>query len=66
MDLAAYLSKRPDLNQSRMAETLGITYAHMSRLVNRRSWPSAQLAHKIEKATGGKVTLKDLMPEEAA
>lgn len=65
MDLAAYLSKTGQ-SQRDLAELVGTTDAHMSRLVNRRARPSAELAEKIEKATGGKVTFKALMLAERA
>mgnify|MGYP002478029317 CR=1 FL=1 len=46
-----------------MAEYLGISLTWMSLLIHERRTASAALAVKIEKATQGLVTRKDLRPD---
>jgi DNA-binding transcriptional regulator YdaS (Cro superfamily) len=61
MKLADYLDARPE-RDSEVAEALGITPAHLSRLRNGVGGCSLTLAVKIERWSGGVVTPADLLP----
>ena len=63
MQLAEYFKEEPYGSKKEMAEYLGITATWMGLLISRRRRPSPKLAKKIEKATQGLVTVRDLLPE---
>jgi DNA-binding transcriptional regulator YdaS (Cro superfamily) len=63
MTLQEYFSTEPLGARGEMAEYLGISLTWMSLLIHERRTASAALAVKIEKATQGLVTRKDLRPD---
>lgn len=63
MDLKTYFSTEPLGARREMADYLGITPSWMSLLIHKRRLCSAYLAKKIEEATQGLVTRKDLRPD---
>jgi DNA-binding transcriptional regulator YdaS (Cro superfamily) len=60
MTLKEYFSTEPIGARGEMARYLGISLTWMSLLISERRAPSAALAVKIEKATQGLVTRKEL------
>ena len=64
-DIAAYLAETGE-SQRAFAQRIGTTDANMSRIATGKARPSAELAEKIEAATGGKITFKSLMLGERA
>jgi len=60
MDLRRYFDLSGQL-QKDLARAVGVSDAQISRLVSGKCRPSAELAEKIEKATGGKVKFRTLM-----
>ena len=63
MDLKAYFKDEPYGAKKEMAEHLGITPTWLGLLLRKARRPSAALAKKIEKATQGLVTAKELRPD---
>jgi DNA-binding transcriptional regulator YdaS (Cro superfamily) len=63
MKLSEYFSTEPLGARGEMAEYLGISLTWLSLLIHERRTASAALAVKIEKATQGLVTRKDLRPD---
>lgn len=63
MTLLEYFKEEPIGAKKEMAEYLGITQAWMAMLINERSKCSPALAKKIEEATQGLVTRKELRPD---
>jgi DNA-binding transcriptional regulator YdaS (Cro superfamily) len=63
MDLKKYFKEEPHGAKKEMADHLGITQTWLGLLIHNKSKPSAVLARKIEKATQGLVTAKDLRPD---
>jgi DNA-binding transcriptional regulator YdaS (Cro superfamily) len=63
MDLKAYFKDEPYGAKKEMAEYLGITPTWLGLLLRRARRPSAALAKKIERATQGLVTAKELRPD---
>jgi len=63
MKLQEYFSTEPLGARGEMAEYLGISLTWMSLLIHERRTASAALALKIEKATQGLVTRKELRPD---
>jgi hypothetical protein len=63
MTLQEYFSTEPLGARGEMAEYLGISLTWLSLLIHERRTASAALAVKIEKATQGLVTRKDLRPD---
>jgi hypothetical protein len=63
MKLQEYFSTEPLGARGEMADYLGISLTWMSLLIHERRTASAALAVKIEKATQGLVTRKDLRPD---
>lgn len=64
MTLLEYFSTEPIGAKKEMAEHLGITQAWMSMLIHdERAKCSAAMAKKIEEATQGLVTRKELRPD---
>lgn len=61
--LAKYL-KHHSISQRGFAKKIATTPNNLSLLVNEKSTPSLRLAHKIEKMTGGMVTLYDWIRPE--
>lgn len=58
-----YFKDEPHGAKKEMAEYLGITQTWLGLLIKREKQPSAMLAKKIEKATQGLVTAKELRPD---
>jgi DNA-binding transcriptional regulator YdaS (Cro superfamily) len=63
MDLKTYFKDEPYGSKKEMAEYLGITTTWLGLLLRKARRPSAALAKKIEKATQGLVTKKELRPD---
>jgi len=63
MTLQEYFSTEPLGSKGEMAEYLDISLTWMSLLIHQRRTASANLAIKIEKATQGLVSRKDLRPD---
>jgi len=60
MNLKAYL-KSSNISRRAFSESLGIHYMHLSNILRKCRRPSPELALKIERVTGGAVTLKELL-----
>lgn len=52
------------VSRTKMAQDLGITREHMSRILSGKHYPSVKLAKKIELVTGGKVKISDLFEDQ--
>ena len=63
MDLKQYFKDEPYGAKKEMALYLGITQTWLGLLLKKTRKPSATLAKKIEKATQGLVTRKELRPD---
>ena len=63
MTLQEYFKTEPLGARGEMADYLGISLTWLSLLIHERRTASAALAVKIEKATQGLVTRKDLRPD---
>lgn len=63
MNLKEYFKDEPYGAKKEMAEYLGITPTWLGLLIRKARRPSAILAKKIEKATQGLVTAKELRPD---
>ena len=63
MDLKQYFEGEPLGSKKEMAEYLGITPTWLSLLIGGTRLPSAYLAKRIQKATQGLVTAKELRPD---
>jgi len=63
MNLKQYFKDEPYGAKKEMAEHLGITPTWLGLLLRKARRPSAELAKKIEKATQGLVTKKELRPD---
>lgn len=63
MNLKTYFSTEPRGAKIEMARHLGITAEWMSKLIAQKVKPSPLLSVKIEGATQGLVTRKDLRPD---
>lgn len=63
MTLIEYFQGEPIGAKKEMAEYLGITQAWMAMLIHNRAKCSPALAKKIELATQGMVTRKELRPD---
>ena len=63
MNLQQYFSEEPRGAKIEMARHLGITAEWMSKLIAEKVKPSPVLSRKIEDATTGLVTRKDLRPD---
>lgn len=63
MNLKQYFKDEPYGAKKEMAEHLGITPTWLGLLLRKACRPSPELAKKIEKATQGLVTKKELRPD---
>ena len=63
MKLIDYFNEEPIGAIKEMAEYLGVTQSWMSLLIHEKRRPSAALAKRIEEATQGLVTRKELRPD---
>lgn len=63
MQLKKYFKDEPYGSKKLMAEKLGITQTWLGLLISKTRKPSPELAKKIEKATKGLVTAKELRPD---
>lgn len=54
MTLEAYLKRKDAMNLTALSKALGISKGRMSQLRKEKEWP-AELAMKLEAATGGKL-----------
>lgn len=63
MKLKKYFEEEPYGAKKEMADYLGISATWMSLLIRGHRQPSPYLAKKIEKATQGLVTAKELRPD---
>lgn len=59
MELKDYL-KMNKISVTDFAEHLGISRIHLDGIINKRRWPSKDMAIKIIEFCGPKVTLEDL------
>ena len=67
MTLKDWLKAQPDRKQKDMAGRLSVSQEYLSYLANRHRRPSPDLALRIQEATGGEVTVLELLyPEQAA
>ena len=64
MDLKDYLSKN-GISQVDFSNKIGITQARISQIVNKKANPSIVLAKHIEEVTKGKVTVMNLISQDA-
>jgi len=63
MELNSYISKHGD--GKKFAAIIGIHHVYFNAIKNNRRKPSPSLALRIEQATGGAVTLRELLfPKE--
>jgi DNA-binding transcriptional regulator YdaS (Cro superfamily) len=60
MDLKTYL-KLKDIQVKEFAEIIGVSASTISRYIHWYRKPALDIAIRIENATKGKVTIKDLM-----
>lgn len=63
MDLKQYFSEEPRGAKAEMAAYLDISAEWMSKLIAKKVKPSAALSKRIEEATQGLVTRKELRPD---
>jgi DNA-binding transcriptional regulator YdaS (Cro superfamily) len=63
MNLKQYFKDEPYGSKKEMADYLGITQTWLGLLIRKARRPSFVLARKIEKATQGLVTAKELRPD---
>ena len=63
MNLKQYFKDEPYGSKKEMADYLGITQTWLGLLIRKARKPSPELAKKIEKATQGLVTKKNLRPD---
>lgn len=63
MNLKQYFKDEPYGAKKEMADHLGITQTWLGLLMRRTKRPSPELAKKIEKATQGLVSAKELRPD---
>lgn len=63
MDLKQYFKDEPYGAKKEMADHLGITLTWLGLLLRKARRPSPQLAKRIEKATQGLVTARELRPD---
>ena len=63
MNLKQYFKDEPYGAKKEMADFLGITPTWLVLLIKKSRRPSPELAKKIQKATQGLVTAKDLRPD---
>ena len=63
MNLKQYFKDEPYGAKKEMAEHLEITPTWLGLLIRKARQPSPELAKKIEKATQGLVTAKELRPD---
>jgi DNA-binding transcriptional regulator YdaS (Cro superfamily) len=63
MNLKQYFKDEPYGSKKEMADHLGITQTWLGLLIRKARRPSPELAKKIEKATTGLVTAKELRPD---
>ena len=63
MKLKQYFNQQPYGEKGKFAIKLGITPTWLGLLISRSRKPSPELAKKIEKATKGLVTAKELRPD---
>ena len=67
MTLKNWFKTHPDRKQKDMARRLAVSQEHLSYVANRHRRPSPDLALKIQEATGGDVTVLELLyPEQTA
>lgn len=60
--LTTYLDAAPGTRKA-FADRVGISSAFLSQIESGARKPAPRVAFKIEKATGGRVTLADLRPD---
>lgn len=65
MKLHDYLKKEGETRRS-FAQKAGISRAMVSHIATGRATPSIETALRIQEATGGEVTAKDLIPDHPA
>ena len=63
MNLKQYFRDEPFGAKKEMADYLGISPTWLSLLISKSRQPSPELAKKIQKATQGLVTAKELRPD---
>ena len=63
MHLKQYFKGEPYGAKKEMADHLGITLTWLGILMKKKRRPSPELAKRIEKATQGLVTAKELRPD---
>lgn len=63
MKLKQYFKDEPYGSKKEMADYLGITLTWLGLIMHKKRKPSAALAKKIESATQGLVTAKELRPD---
>ena len=63
MNLKQYFKDEPYGSKKEMAEHLGITQTWLGILIRKARRPSPELTKKIQKATQGLVTARELRPD---
>ncbi|NBS75139.1 MAG: transcriptional regulator [Betaproteobacteria bacterium] len=63
MNLRQYFKGEPYGSKKEMADHLGITQTWLGLLIRKARRPSPELSKKIEKATQGLVSAKELRPD---
>lgn len=63
MHLEKYFSDKPYGAKKLLCTKLGITQTWLGLLISKKKKPSAILARRIEKATKGDVTARELRPD---
>lgn len=64
MKLVEYFALPDAKSQAQLAEEIGKSPSYVSRVKSGSLTPSIRAAHRIQLASGGKVTLADLVPVE--
>ena len=60
MELKEYIEKN-NLTERELALLIGISQQHVNRLIRKIANPSLPLAKKIKEATGGEVTIEEML-----
>lgn len=63
MDCRAFLKTTPPEERIRVAERAGTTVAYLKQIAGGHSRPSADLAVRLELASGRRMTREELLPE---
>ena len=59
--LAAWIEKRPDVSQAKLAADADCSEPHLSLVLQRKRGVSMKLARRLSNATGGAVKVEDFV-----